>query len=69
MPRSSERLKHLKWMKNRVDIRMKLAMLRDLFDEESEGEDDLDELFILQYLEAKSRRQNLEGISFVLDTK
>ena len=56
-------------MKNRVDRRMKLAMLRDLFDEESEGEDDLDELFILQYLEAKSRRQNLEGISFILDNK
>ena len=69
MPTSSERLKHLKWMKDRVDRRIKLAILRDLFDEESEGEDDLDELFILQYLEAKSRRQNLEGISFVLDTK
>lgn len=56
MPRSSERLKHLKWMKNRVDRRIKLAILRDLFDEESRVK-----MIWMNYSYCSILRQNLDG--------
>jgi hypothetical protein len=56
MPRISERLKYLRRMKRCIDARTKYAMYRYLFDDESEGEDELDACLIQHYSHCKSRR-------------